>query len=491
MPTRSSLLVLTTALTAGSCLAQEFRGTFSGTVTDSQRARIPQTRIVAIETRTGAGSETRSETSGAYTIPFLTPGEYQIAAETTGFKKFVRRGLTLGGGEHPVIDIRLEVGEVSESPTVTEEVPLIEPSSASVGQVITSREVESFPTNGRTPLMLVQLAMGVTSSVEPGVQVRPFDNNTPGSFSMGGGTSGANELLYNGAPNAGFTNQMVYTGGGTANVISRSGANQFRGSVYENFQHSKLAANSFYYNARGLDRPVYRYTQCGLTARAPIWIPRVFNGRNRVFWFFAFDGLNDSIPANSPRETGSPMNFATVPTPAERQGDVSALLKANKPGSDHTIYDPATGVVSGSRVARTPFPNNVIPQARLNPISLNPLRYHPLPNTTGRSDGFQNYVVNFVAANSYDNELGRLDVNLSDRNKLSIDARHSVRNSQADANFTPDQTAVLVKNGGSSVRVSRGITADDVFTPTSTAFGTISTQANAPRGVQLAARIVW
>jgi len=111
-----------------------------------------------------------------------------------------------------------------------------------------------------------------------------------------------------------------------------------------------------------------------------------------------------------PRETSSPVNFATVPTAAERQGDFSALLKANTSGNDYTIYNPDTGVFSGGRVQRTPFPNNVIPSSRLNPVSLKYLQYYPQPNLTGNLNGFRNYLVNAIDSDSYDNELARLDV---------------------------------------------------------------------------------
>ena len=484
------IVAITMLFTAVVC-AQEFRGTFSGTVIDNQSAVVPQVTIVAIETRTGAKSETHSEASGAYTIPFLSPGEYEITAEAPGFKKAVRQGLTLGPGEHPVIDIKLEVGAVNESVTVTAESPLIESASASIGEEVTGKEVESFPVNGRVPLMLAQMAIGVTSSVEPGTEVRPFDNNTPASFSMGGAPSGTNELLYNGAPNSAYTNQMAYsppqeavsqirvnvfesdssfghTAGGTANVLTKSGTNEFHGSVYEFFQHSDLAANQFFYNAQKLARPIYRFNQYGLTAGAPVWIPKVFNGKNKVFWFFAWEGLRDSDPATSPRETSSPQNYATVPTAAERQGDFSALLKLNSGGTNYSIYDPSTGVLSGSQVSRTPFPNNVIPSSRLNPIALNLLKYYPLPNTTGQANGFDNYATNFVTANRYNNELIRTDIITSDRNKLTADFRHSLRYALSDSNYTTDEIAVLAKGGSYGTRLNQGASLDDVYTITPT-----------------------
>jgi hypothetical protein len=488
---RINVLMAFAGLAAASLFAQEFRGTFSGSVTDAQGAVVPQNKIVATEMRTGVKSETHSETSGAYTIPFLAPGEYEIAAEVTGFKKFVRQGLTLEPGEHPIVDIHLEVGASTESVTVTGDAPLIEAANASVGQVVTGKEVESIPVNGRTPLMLGQLAMGVISSTEPGVEVRPFDVGTPGGFSLGGAPSGTNELLLDGVPNGGYTNQMVYsppqdavmevrvnvfesdasfghTAGGTANMITKSGTNELHGSVYEFFQHSDLAGNQFFYNAQGLPRPTYRFNQYGLAAGAPVWIPKVFNGKNRLFWFFAWEGLHDGDPATSPRETSSPQNFATVPTAAERQGDFSALLKVSTASTNYAIYDPATGVLSGSQVSRQPFPNNVIPTSRLNPIALNLLQFYPLPNTTGQPNGFDNYACNFLTSNGYDNELIRVDFNTSARNKLTADFRHNKRYSLSDANYAEDQLAVLAKAGSWSYRINQGATLDDVYgiTPT-------------------------
>jgi hypothetical protein len=114
----------------------------------------------------------------------------------------------------------------------------------------------------------------------------------------------------------------------------------------------------------------------------PVWIPKVYNGKNRVFWFFAYEGLRDSDQANAPAEGGP--TLITVPTAAERKGNFSALLNVN---SSYQIYDPASGVPAGSRTNRTAFPGNIIPLNRLNPIALNYLQYYPAPNVAGRSDG--------------------------------------------------------------------------------------------------------
>jgi Carboxypeptidase regulatory-like domain len=494
MRTPAVLLLLSTAL-----WTQEFRGTLSGTVTDAQGAAVAKVRISVTETRTGTKSQTVTGDSGAYTIPFLAPGEYEIDAEAPGFKRFVRAGVSLGMGEHPVIDIRMEVGAVTEAVTVTADSPLIEAASASVGQVITSEEVENFPVNGRTPLMMAQLALGAISTVEPGTQVRPFDNNTPASFSLGGARSGTNELLYNGAPNAAFRNQLAYsppqgavqqvrvnvfeadasfghTGGGTANLITKSGTNTIHGELYEFNQVSYLEANQFFYNAHNIPRPIFRYNQYGLQAGGPVWVPKLFNGKNRVFWMFAWEGLKDSDPANSPRETGSPVNFATVPTAAERKGDLSALLSS---GSAYTIYDPNSGVVSGTRVQRTPFPGNVIPTNRLDPVALKYLQYFPQPNAAGFANGFQNYVVNAIDSDSYNNELARLDFNVSDRNKLSADFRHSFRTQNKNNLFNN------ISQGNLLYRLNQGASLDDVYTITPTTV--VDVRANWTRFLEITA----
>ena len=189
--------------------SQENRGTISGSVTDATGAAVARAKVTATESRTGVRTTVQSESSGAYTIPFLALGEYNISAEATGFKKFVQSGITLSAGAHPVIDIHLDVGAITESVEVHEDAPILETANPTVGQVITLEEVENFPVNGRTPMMLANLAMGVISTYEPG-PVRPFDNGAPNSISIGGAPAARNEVLLNGAPNAGFSNQMAY-----------------------------------------------------------------------------------------------------------------------------------------------------------------------------------------------------------------------------------------------------------------------------------------
>jgi hypothetical protein len=468
--------------------AQETRGTISGSVTDASGAAIAKAKVTAAETRTGVETVAYTESSGAYTIPFLALGEYQITTEAAGFKKAVRAGVTLSAGAHPVIDVRMDVGAVTESVEVHADAPILETANPTVGQVITIEEVENFPVNGRTPMMLANLAMGVISTFEPG-PVRPFDNGAPNSISIGGAPAARNEVLLNGAPNAGFSNQMAYsppqdsvtevrtntfqmdasyghTMGGTVNLVTKAGTNSLHGVAYLFNQTSALDANSFFSNAKGVGRPSYHQNQYGINGGGPVYIPKIFNGKNKVFWYFAWEGMRDSDPATSPLETGNPENFTTVPTPAERQGDFSALLTVNQRNpadkNNYTIYDPNNATLAGTLVSRTPFPNNIIPQNRLNPIALKYMDFYPQPNTAGQANGLQNFVTNAIDSDGYDNELGRLDLNISPRNRVSFDVRHNFRN-QNKNNFFGNAAS-----GNFLYRMNQGVGIDYVgsITPT-------------------------
>ncbi len=470
--------------------AQENRSTLSGSVTDISGAAVVKAKVTAREMHTGVKTIAFSESSGAYTLPFLAIGDYEVTAEAAGFKKFVQQGITLSAGAHPVIDVRLQVGAVTESVEVVSDAPILETANPTVGQVITGEEIENFPVNGRTPMMLANLALGVISTFEPG-PVRPFDNGAPNSISIGGAPAARNEVLLNGAPNAGFSNQMAYsppqdsvtevrtntfqmdasyghTMGGTVNLITKSGGNAVHGVAYLFNQTSVLDANSFYNNRAGVTRPSYHQNQYGINGGGPIFIPKVFDGRNKVFWYFAWEGMRDSDPATSPLETGNPENFTSVPTAAQRQGDFSALLNVNKLNpadkNNYTIYDPSTGVQSGTLVSRTPFPGNVIPQNRLNPIALKYLPYFPAPNTAGQANGLQNFITNAIDSDGYDNELGRLDLNLSARHRVSFDVRHNFRNQNKNNFFGNAAT------GNYLYRMNQGVGLDYVATITPTLF---------------------
>lgn len=476
----SFTLLLTCAL-----YAQEFRGTLSGRVVDPQGAAIVGVRLLATQAETGAKSETVSGAEGLYTIPFLAPGTYTIEVENPGFKRYVRKDITITTNARATLDIELQVGAVTESVTVSADVGVLVTSTASTGQVITSRQIENLPMSGRTPLALAQIAFGVIPTSNPSHQ-RPFDNQGPSDFAMGGSPNRSNELLLDGAPNTTGNNRVAYnppvdaveevkvesfqadaayghSGGGTVNVVMKSGTNSLHGSLYEFNQVSRLAATPFFTNRAGLRKAVTRYNQYGGSIGGPIWLPKLYDGRNRLFFFFVYEGIKDSIPLPT---TG------TVPTPAQRNGDFSALLAQN---SSFAIYDPATGVAEGARVRRTVFPGNLIPASRISPVARNYMNFFPLPNQPGRADGGDNFLSNTDGeVNDFSSMMGRVDFNVSAKHKFFVNARYNNRNGLRGNRLGYDLNHVTSVIG--LVRTNYGATIDDVYTINPTTV--LNTRAN-------------
>jgi hypothetical protein len=454
--------------------AQEFRSTISGLITDAQGGAVAGAKVSVRQEQTGANFETLSGHDGQYTLPFLPPGDYVLAVEAQGFKRYNREGLRVSTNQRIPLDVTLEVGAVTENITVSAEITLLQTTTASSGQVIDTKVIENMPMNGRTPLVLAQLAFGVIPSSDPRFY-RPFDNAGPSGFSMGGAASQTNELLLDGAPNTTRNSRVAYnppvdavqevkvetfnidaayghTGGGTVNVVMKSGTNAIHGTAYEFNQISNLAANQFFNNATNQPKPLVRFNQYGATVGGPIRLPKVYDGRNRLFFFWGFEKIRDALPR--PDRT-------TVPTAAQRNGDFSALLPL---GSVYQIYDPLTGVAEGARVRRTAFPNNVIPASRISSIARNYLQYYPAPNAEGGANGQNNLFIGQAGErNAFHNVLGRMDVNVSDRHKLFFSIRNNER-AGTGINALGYQVGQNAAAGRRFKRENWGTTLDDVFT---------------------------
>jgi hypothetical protein len=418
--------------------AQEFRATLTGRVTDASGAAVPNVPIVAVNTATNAHSDTKSGADGFYTVPFLPPGPYAIHAEAPGFKKYVHEAIKIESGENVTEDIQLQLGDTKESVEVKADAELVDRASATSGQVITSTEVENLPINGRSPIAVAREAYGVVPKEKHSVtEVRPFDNSGAGDFSLGGANSNSNEYLLDGVPNmenasrtSGFSPQAdsveavrvdqfesdaAYgdTLGGTVLLTTKSGTNQFHGTASEFNQTSALAANQFFNNINGTPKTVTRQNDFGGTFGGPVWIPKIYNGKNKLFFFFAAEGFKDSTPTSK---------YYAVPTQAERNGDFSALIAAT--ASDQ-LYNPYSAVSTNGKTTRTAFPGNVIPTSLLNPVALAYLKFYPLPNAPGKADGENNFYSTAPTIDNYSSYSGRLDYNISDRNKLFVSVHDS------------------------------------------------------------------
>ena len=422
-------------------VAQEFRGTVSGTVKDTTGASIAGAKVLVVETHTRTKIEVTTEAAGQYTAPFLLSGDYDISVKLSGFKEAVRKGVHVGAGDHVNIDMKLDVGDSATSVQVTAEAPMVNNENASVGSAISTKEVEDLPLNGGSPLMLAQLETGViyTPFNSSSTVLQTYDSSN--NFSIAGTPTQSSEMLLDGAPNATWDMRSAYTPpkdavqevrvkvldtdaafghtrGGTINQVLKTGTNQFHGSLWEYTQPSLLTANSFFNNRNGLGNPVTHFNQYGLQAGGPVRIPKLYNGTDKLFWLFAWQNDVNSTPNT---------NFISVPTPEERTGDFSVLLRTDKT----QLYDPYSGVLNGTAIARTPLPNNQIPASRLNPIALKYLQFYPAPNVTGvsnatsRPDGYNNYGTTAPNTNTADNEMGRLDYNMSIKSRLAMNVRHN------------------------------------------------------------------
>ncbi len=448
--------------------SQQFRGSLTGRVVDPQQAVVPGAKITATHLETQAKYETQSGSAGQFTLPFLQPGRYRVEAEASGFKRYVREQVQVSVNEQVGLDMVLEVGGVTETVTVTAEAPMLQTTTASSGQVISSRYIQSFPLNGRSPLSLAQIAFGVIPTGDPLFQ-RPFDNARIADFSMGGAPGRTNELLLDGAPDTTRDRRAAYsppvdtidevkvetlqvdaaygnTGGGSVNMVSKSGTNQLHGTAYDYNQVSLTAATDFFVNKASQKKTNLVYNQFGVTAGAPLIVPKLLDGRNRVFWFFAYEGIKHVNP--------EPITTA-VPTAAERTGDFSQLLRV---GSQYQLYDPLTGALEGSRIRRQPILNNVVPGERLNAIALNYLQFYPQPNQPGRADGADNFLANTTRREDFNSELGKLDFNLSQRHKFFFNFRHNERLQLRGDRFKNIATGNFLK------RVNWGSMLDDVYT---------------------------
>jgi hypothetical protein len=438
-------------------MAQESRGTISGSVTDPTGAAIPGAHVTITETSSGTVSKTTSNGAGQYVVPFLLPGKYTVSVQQQGFKQSVRAGIELNSAAHLIIDMKLQLGSTRQTVTVTAAAPLLNTSSASIGQTITTKEVADLPLDGRTPMMLSELSIGVLPTGQPSL-VHPFDNNGAAAWSIAGSPSQTSEILMDGVPDELWNGTLAYsppqatvkqvsvqafdtdasvghTYAGVINQVLKSGGNKLHGQLYEYGQISAIDSNNYFNNQAGKPITVTHYNQYGLEVDGPVWIPHVYDGRNKLFFMFAWEGLKDSEPST---------DLATVPTAAERTGDFSALLGAGCPNgyqngnsaicadgspNPNQLYNPYTATESNGTITRQAIPGNVLSNAGLaiDPVAAKYLQYYPSPNTTGTNVGQDNYISSVPSIDNFNNFLGRLDFNIGAATHVFFDFRRNLR----------------------------------------------------------------
>ena len=447
------LIVLICSMPAS---AQTNQGSIAGNVLDPSGAVVQNVKVVAKSTTTGATYETVSSTAGTYRFPNLNIGTYDLTATATGFKVATLKGVIVEVASTKSLDINLAAGSVNETVVVNSSTQTIQTETSEMGTVVTQEQVLDLPLAlgssvqyMRSPEAFVFLIPGV---VGPGT-----GNGSGGTFEskITGGQNYATEVLLDGASMFRSENGSSFdetapsvealsefkvltstipaeygrTTGGIETFSTKGGTNQFHGDAYDLFRNEALDANTWSNNYNGVPRNRDRQNDYGANIGGPVYIPHLYNGRNKTFFFFSWEQY---------RQTQGLTTISTVPTAAERTGDFSAFLGAGEttlgPNGQQVplinpctgqqiiagqIFDPSTtqsvATPTGPVQCRSPFPGNVIPTADISPIATTLLSYYPTPTNSSPT---ANYVYPYSFPTLATTPTFRIDENIGDKQKM-------------------------------------------------------------------------
>jgi hypothetical protein len=432
------ILVLLTAACAG-LVAQEFRATLTGVVTDPSGAAIPNANVKTINSATNQVRAVKTNNQGLYTVPYLEPASYAVEISAQGFTTVRRESIVLSVSQDLNLSVQLQVGSTNTEVTVTGQQEIIETTDGDKGLVFDPLKASEYPLNGRQAYMLLSLTPGVIFTQEQfGANgfsgTRGWDVNASYKFNGARGGNGNNVFTINGAvisdngsqwdlsPNAeaiqefkavttAYDASYGHEAGGAVNFTIKSGGNRWRGNVFEYLRNSVFDANYFQSNAASQPRGRHEVSQFGGILGGPI-------RKDKDFLFLSFEGWQEAIPFPGAGTTTIPLDM--------RDGQ-----HFGKYGM--TVYDPLTTRLCGSSAAepcsgsggstywRDPFPNNVIPQNRISPVAQRILSYVPGPNTPGQGTGGLSN--NFFNTNNegrywYNQPMARWDHVFGERDKF-------------------------------------------------------------------------
>ncbi len=469
---QAALFAAVLLLGGGLSSGQDPRGAITGTVTDATDALVPGAALRAVHAETGVAASAVSNAAGNYQILFLQPGMYRVTAELAGFKRFVRENIEVRVGETVGLPVRMEIGDIADTVEVVETTPLLDTTGASLGQVIDQRRIAELPQRGANPMELALLAPGVFNATDMRMRTAKHPNSVS-QFAADGGRAYTNEFQIDGITNVStdagvgsvriafsppasavrefkiqttaYDASLGRTLGAVVNVTTASGTNELHAEVHYALRHSALDAPNFFNNKRGTAQGLYQHHRYGGSAGGPLVVPRLYDGRNRSFWFYAFEENRPNTPN---------LYTQTVPTAGQRQGDFSDLLRV---GASYQIYDPFTiAPAAGGRFSRQPIPGNVIPRNRLDPLGLNLVTFFPLPNQPGTADGRNNFFYAGQERHIIYQHLLRLDHAFSENHRAFLRLHYD---------FWKERRGDSFGNGinlNRSYRPNRGFAVDDV-----------------------------
>ena len=402
------------SLGAGLALSQNVTGSIAGVVRDPSVAVVPSATVAAINEGTGARFQTAADADGQYTIRAVPIGVYTLTAEARGFKRFETRGVRLQVNEIARVDINLAIGAAAETVTVTSEVVTVDTTTAVLKAVVDQKRIEDLPLNGRNPTQLMRLIVGTATDWRADTTSGTTYPGVRGGVSVNGSRANATNYIldgaqnndhYSNAPNPmpnpdalnefsvqtnNFSAEFGRQSGGIVNAVTKGGTNEFHGSGFWFVRNQAVnAANFFSPIVNGQKRQDgLKRNQAGATAGGPVLFPKLYNGKDKTFFFFSYQG---TLERRTPNEVG-----VVVPTALQRSGDLSSLSRQ--------IVDPAT---------RQPYSNNRIPSAQISPISQAILAKIPVP-----ASGNQIFT---AAPNNYNDYqfLVRMDHQITASNRIT------------------------------------------------------------------------
>jgi hypothetical protein len=490
--------------------AQSDRGSITGAISDPSGAVIASAKIEAKNIDNGSVYEVGSSATGNYVLPQLPTGNYQLTVTVTGFKKYVKENIFIPVAQTVRVDVKLEVGTTSDTVTITEATPLLKTESGELSHNVTSDRINNLPVlqigtgaGLRTPYAMTNLIPGSSFTPDVAIRINGMPSNTQsirieGQDAQMGIWSGTQSwtqpsvdaIQETSIQTSNYAAEFGQAGGGVFNTTMKSGTNQFHGSAYDYLANEAFNAGTPNTNAGIANGSVtgtvvnpnrlgqhvrnrLRRTDYGFSAGGPVWIPKIFDGHDKTFFFFNFEQFRETQVTAA----GTALSIKTVPTAAYRTGDFSAALGTAPIGTNllgnqlfaNQVFDPCS-TQPGTRL-RTAFPGNKVPLAAasclggpyLDPVTAKFQGLMPLPNNSTNATGYQDYTVAYTNPKRQTVPSIKLDHSLSSKAKLSgYWGRTSTSNPLADGMPFP----ITSSNGTLVLSYTTRINFDYTLTPT-------------------------
>ncbi len=413
-------------------LAQLGRGTLIGTVTDSSGAAVPAATLRLTEVNTGSAYVGKSTAQGQFTFPELLPGKYALKVTAHGFETFTQTGFSVEVGSSTTVNAVLKVGAASENVTVNGDASHLETQSAEVGTTVSSQLIMDLPLQfdggPRNPIQFVTLTPGYSGVMD----------NSPtqlGGFKLNGGQEGGQDVLVDGSSiefasanlqmNYGLSVEAVQEfkvetntfdaeygrlGGGVVNLTTKSGGNSLHGSVYDMLRNKVLDANTWINDHNGVPKAIDTQNDFGALISGPVYIPWLYNGHNKTFFMFNYEGWRFDTGSNS---------LVSAPTEAMLGGDFSSLLTPSTINGQlfpaYQLYDYTTCTGANQGQTCQPIPGNIITTPE-DPVAANMMKYLPHSTETQPYLNYVEFATNPQLANIYE---VRIDQNIGTNQKIN------------------------------------------------------------------------